>query len=385
MNEPKFSIVMIAKNEANVLGRCLNSLSNFIQRGGEIILCDTGSTDNTIAIAHQYGCKVIEYSGARKELKRADVENINFLSKRYDEDKIAEYGDFIFDFSNARNHATEHAKNDFIISLDADEVYATLDIDAINSLIDNGARNISYDFVFSFRPDGTPDVQFVQSKAFDRRYFKWVNVIHEVLQGEGPTIYVPSETIRLEHHQEAGKEHRTNYIKGLAYDHLCNPKGDRNAHYYARELMYTGRYRWAIDRFRHHRNLNAWDLERNQSLIYMGDCYGYIGNQPMQEACYLDAIKELATRREGLIKLAWLYYSQKKYRHAIIYATGALSIPWTSYYSNRASHYNEEPYEILYLSYGWLGEIPKAKDFCQKCIELCPDSEKFKDHLKYYL
>ena len=60
MNIPKFSVVVIAKNEAKMLPRLVESLKEFTSRGGEIVCLDTGSKDGTPEIARKLGCKVTE-------------------------------------------------------------------------------------------------------------------------------------------------------------------------------------------------------------------------------------------------------------------------------------------------------------------------------------
>jgi len=57
---PKFSVVLIAKNEEKTLPKLIASLSEFKKRDGEIILVDTGSTDSTVEVAKKLGCIVTE-------------------------------------------------------------------------------------------------------------------------------------------------------------------------------------------------------------------------------------------------------------------------------------------------------------------------------------
>ncbi|MGC8001264.1 glycosyltransferase, partial [Salmonella enterica] len=53
-NRKSLSVVMIAKNEAELLPDCLQSVS----WADEIIVLDSGSQDDTVAIAENLGAKV---------------------------------------------------------------------------------------------------------------------------------------------------------------------------------------------------------------------------------------------------------------------------------------------------------------------------------------
>lgn len=102
-NEFKISICMIVKNEEKNLERCLESIIELVKlRFAEIIIVDTGSTDNTIDIAKKYTDKV-------------------YLHKWKN------------DFSEARNYSISMAKGEYIFILDADE---ELESDGLRKIID---------------------------------------------------------------------------------------------------------------------------------------------------------------------------------------------------------------------------------------------------------
>ncbi|NPV73032.1 MAG: glycosyltransferase [Pelotomaculum sp.] len=85
--EDTITLAMIVKNEAGNLKRCLDSVSGQVD---EIVIVDTGSTDETLEIARRYTDKIYHFPWGG-------------------------------DFSAARNFAIEKAGGEWIISLDADE------------------------------------------------------------------------------------------------------------------------------------------------------------------------------------------------------------------------------------------------------------------------
>lgn len=94
---------MITKNEEKSLSNCLNSVKDIAD---EIIIVDTGSTDNTKGIAKEFNAKVIDF----------------------------EWAD---DFSAARNESLRHATKDWVLVLDADEVIEKRDLAKIKEAVEN--------------------------------------------------------------------------------------------------------------------------------------------------------------------------------------------------------------------------------------------------------
>ena len=84
---PRLTCCLIARDEADMLPACLTSLRNVAD---EVIVVDTGSTDDTVQIAQAHGAKV--------------------LAQPWRDD-----------FSAPRNLAVAHARGDWVLLLDADE------------------------------------------------------------------------------------------------------------------------------------------------------------------------------------------------------------------------------------------------------------------------
>ncbi len=97
------SLCMIVKDEENSLGECLNSVKGIAD---EIIVVDTGSTDNTKNIAKKFTDKIFDFKWNN-------------------------------DFSEARNFSINKAAKDWILFLDADEVISKEDAVKIKVLVDD--------------------------------------------------------------------------------------------------------------------------------------------------------------------------------------------------------------------------------------------------------
>ncbi len=85
----KISACYIVKNEAKNLAKSIKSLKNQVN---EIVVVDTGSTDNTIVVARKLGARVYNFPWQD-------------------------------DFSKVRNFALSKAKGDWLVLLDADEYF----------------------------------------------------------------------------------------------------------------------------------------------------------------------------------------------------------------------------------------------------------------------
>lgn len=380
-NKPLFSIVAIMKNEKNTLPTLFSSLQEYLARGGEVVILDTGSTDSSAELARSLGATVHEVG--EKFITVINAQLAGAINKEFvveGEEDIVKPGNRLFDFAAARNYVSSLASNDFIVTLDCDEKYTTFNIDALNDLIRQGYEQLEYSFIYCHDAAGNPAVQFIQSKAFDRRKLKWVNKVHEVLQGDAKRIFVDSNVILLEHFQEQGKEHRSNYLTGLGvdtYENLGFSTVDRNLFYLSREMMYHGRPKSAIQSFLRHQTYNGWDAERGQGLIYIGDCYGTLNEPEKQLEYYHKGFDVYPKRREALIRIA-SYYRHRNNPHATAaYANAALVLKAEGFYADAMNEYRETPFEYLYWAYNLMGDKEAAKWHFHQAYNFQPDHPKY--------
>ncbi len=103
----KISLVMITKNEEKNISKSLESVKDLVN---EIIIVDSGSTDNTNKIAQSYGAKIFK--------------------RQFDS------------FSNQKNYALSLAMNEWVLHLDADEVLSNELREEIRNIMEN---NTEYD------------------------------------------------------------------------------------------------------------------------------------------------------------------------------------------------------------------------------------------------
>ncbi|NHM29958.1 glycosyltransferase family 2 protein [Bacillus sp. C11] len=150
---------MITKNEEKNLPVCLESVKKLVD---EIIIVDTGSTDNTKHIALHYGAKVYDFEWNN-------------------------------DFSAARNYALSKSTSDWNLVLDADEKIINWDSDRlekfksnpfaigrikiISSFVQNNEKRLSQDFISRLLPKGV----FFTGK------------IHEQIDSNFPRMDLPIE------------------------------------------------------------------------------------------------------------------------------------------------------------------------------------------------
>lgn len=203
----EISLCMIVKNEEKVLARCLDSIVDLMD---EIIIVDTGSTDQTKKIARQYTDQIYDF-------------------------------EWVQDFSAARNFAFSKATKEYIYTADADEVldeenhkrFAELkqvllpEIEMVQMKYGNQlSHGTAYNFDEEYRP-----------KLFRRlREWTWIEPVHEQVRLD-PVIFDSDIVITHKPHDNHAKRDFAVFQK---YIREGKRLSKRLHHMYAMELYISG-------------------------------------------------------------------------------------------------------------------------------------------------
>ena len=151
----KVSVIIITRNEAANIGACVDSARMLTD---DIVVIDSGSTDDTVAIAHKAGARIL---------------NIVWNG-----------------FGDARNQGAAQTRYDWVLALDADE-RITMDLVGSIKALDAHANGAIYGFKRQNYFMGRKILfgEWGRDKVF-RLYHKarvsWdLSPVHEVLTGEG--------------------------------------------------------------------------------------------------------------------------------------------------------------------------------------------------------
>lgn len=389
MKAPALSVCVVARDAERTRMPLMSSLREFADRGGDMVLVDTGSSDQTVAAYKAFGFRVYEEGDRFNITIPADIgEAINTEAASLGDKEIVEPGASLFNFSAARNYAASLAKNDCIINPDADEALTVFDIDAVEEAFQTTSR-FQYDFVFSHNPNGSEHLAFITDTRLSNRLdWVWKGHVHETneprVPGTRPTMrYVPPTVLKIEHWQVESST-RKHYLAGLAYACHLEPENDRNLHYYGRELLYRGFYNTAIAKLTKHLELSDWDMEKSQSAVFIGDAYMALGEPDRGIDWYHKAFAIAPYRREPFMRLAQYWHKQDRPQQALPYVAAALEIPKPQFYGNTPEYYTHGPYHIQYWAKWWTGDKEGAKAAWTKAMEISPDNEIFKKDAEFF-
>lgn len=345
----KVAVYTIAKNEAQFVNRWADSCTDADYR----VICDTGSTDDTVALAEAAGVA---------------VDTVIVDPWRFD---------------HARNAALALVPEDadYCIALDMDEVLVPGWREALERAHEAGWTRPRYQYTWSWNDDGTPGLVYGGDKIHARHGYRWKHPVHEVILADGIEETQGWVGLEIHHFPDHGKS-RGQYFPLLRLAVEEDPDDDRNAYYYARELYFHGHYEEAIAEFKRHLSLPraTWEPERAASMRYLAKM---TGND--HERWLLRAAGECPNRREPWVDLAAYYHLAHNWPGCYAAAVRALTI-------------HEKPLEYICEAFAWgpaahdyaaiaayrMGMYGAALTHGEAAVSQDPTDPRLRDNLEWY-
>lgn len=334
------SLCMILKNEEAVIGRCLDCLKSIVD---EIIIVDTGSTDNTKEIVSKYTDKIYDFK-------------------------------WVDDFSAARNYSFSKATKDYIFWIDADEVLFKEDQKKLRSLKQKLTFDVDTVTMTDHRglnENGEPLLRYKRNRLVKRSNdFKWVGFIHEYLEVSG-NVYESDIAITHQKIINVGDRNLRIYKNKLKEGLKLST---RDVYYYGKELYYNGYYDEAIKVLNYFENLDSWVEEKIDAYCKISDCY-------LEKKDYINARRSLyktfeygPPRAEVVYRIGDTFNMEERYDEAISWyeIIFKLKLPKGCYGFISPEYWTWKPHLQLTVCYFNINNIEKSKYHHKKAYEMNP-------------
>ncbi|MDR0929939.1 MAG: glycosyltransferase family 2 protein [Oscillospiraceae bacterium] len=336
------SLCMIARDEEAVLGRCLASAQGIAD---EIILVDTGSADATKDIAAAFGAQVYDF----------------------------QWKD---DFAAARNAAFDHATQEYILWLDADDVIDEDNRQRLLSLkqsLDPTVDVVMMRYHIAFDQKNQPTYTFYRERLLRRAAgMRWQGRVHEAIVPTGSVVW---DETAICHRKMAPRDPGRNlriYQSMLAAGEPFTP---RDRFYCAREMAAMGELIEAIELL--HRCIDdpeTWIENRIHACRDLAALYCKRDETDHALAALTRSFTLGAPRAEICCELGRIFQQREDYLCAIFWyraaptcapgdAGGGFALPECSGYI---------PYLQLCVCHGKLGQYELAEEYNEKAAVFKP-------------
>ena len=353
---PTVSVALIVKNEARVLARCLDRLRGAVD---ELVVVDTGSDDDTVAIARRYTDRVFVFP-------------------------------WTDDFAAARQFAFDRATGDWVAWVDADDV--VLHADRIRPLVAGAAPDIagfSWRYVLGRDAAGEPTFEFWRERCVrnDGR-FRWVGAVHEVLVAGDGSAVVPSAAVVVEHQPPPDRPDdpgRNRRILEAEYARDGGAMDPRRLFYLGREHADAGDAERAIATLRQYLAVGTWADERYLAQTQVAALLRALGRYPEAREADLAALAIHPRWPDAYLGLAETAYYLGRWDEVIHWADigRVLPVPDTVLFVNRPKYAHR--WIIHYTNALFrMGRTETALAWTRRALDLALDDPWHRHNLAFF-
>jgi tetratricopeptide (TPR) repeat protein len=345
----KICVYAISKNEEQFVERFCAAAKD----ADLILIGDTGSSDATVAKAHECGAVV------------RDI----FISP------------WRFDLARNAVLALIPRDVDVCISLDLDEELQPGWREEIERVWKDDTTRLRYMF------DWGCGISFYYEKIHARHGYMWHHPCHEYPVPDGRITEVWAQTdMLLAVHKPDPTKSRGQYLDLLELSVKEDPDCPRNAFYYARELSFHRHWQQSIDACEAYLKLPraVWQNERCYAYRVMGRCYSELGQPENAEKSFHLAASEAPNTREPWCELAMLMYRQHRWAECFAYAMRALQITnRLMVYTVDPEVWGAQPHDLASIAAWHLGLKTVSIEQAQIAVENAPGDQRLQQNLRF--
>jgi glycosyltransferase involved in cell wall biosynthesis len=337
---------MIVKNEENVIARCLNSVKDIVD---EIIIVDTGSTDNTKKIVSEFTDKIYDFQ-------------------------------WIDNFSAARNFSYSKAAMDYILWLDADDIILSKDKEKFISMKQSllpAIDMVMMKYDVAFDEHGAVTLSYFRERLSKRiNNYKWNEPVHEYLQISGIVINSEIHITHQKQHPSLPERNLLIYEKMISSGTGLTPRG---LFYYARELSDCKRYDDAIKYYNKFLDTNDGYQEDNiRACSDLAICYHIKHDLDNMWKILLRSFEYDSPRAEICCHLGFYYLDKEEYDKAIVWYKIALQLekPAEGWGFILHDYWGFIPNLQLSVCYDRLGNLDEAIKYNDNAAKFKPENSQ---------
>lgn len=345
------SLCLIVKNEEKTLARCLESVRSAVD---EIIIVDTGSDDQTKAIAAAFTNAVYDFA-------------------------------WINDFAAARNFAFSKATQEYILWLDADDVLQPEDLEgllALKSTLLPAVDAVSMPYHLSFNQQGKVTCQLRRNRLVKReKNFRWVGAVHEYLEVYGN---IKNSDVAVSHQPLSHDADRNLFIyeQRLVKGEQFSP---RDLYYFANELKDHCLYNRAVEYYQKFLGTNqGWVEDNIGACAKLADCFYHLNDSENQlKYCYL-SFKYGVPRADICCRLGFHHLTRNELEQAVFwYQTATRLEPPTVWGLVNMDCQTWLPHLQLCVCYSRLGKFELAAQHNEMAAAFIPDDPRIVHNRAY--
>lgn len=362
------SLSMIVKDEEQVIERLLKNVAPFVD---EIVIVDTGSTDNTVEICKRYGAKVYHFN-------------------------------WIDDFSAARNEALSHCTCDWILWLDADDVLPLQSIQHLQgtklTLLGDHLDVVYAPYHCQFDAYGNCTSSVLRERLIRRgANYQWVYRIHESILIPATARTTQNPLLVIEHRKPKNLMERSYQRNNRILEKALAEKRTYHMVFQYALSFIPSQYDKARALFTECLDLIEEDLdivergkEAQNRLFY--DCCYYLMQCDMATKQYdavirrgFEALTRECFRPQAYMMIGAAKYYQARFYDAVPFFKAALACEAPKNIMGMEQFELWRAYDYLSLCYTGMGQQAKAIEMANQALQHQPaDPQRIILNLKAY-